>query len=72
MIKATEAYKKLKAQIQDSIDFVYLNCHAVPSLKGYIKAVEKGSADKLPDADHFTESSNHDRLRKIIPNYKKL
>lgn len=43
----------------------------MPALKGYIKAVEKGSVDKIPDPDHFKDIADYDRLKQIIPNYKK-
>lgn len=72
MIESSEAYKKLKTQIQDSIDFVLLSCHAIPALKGYIKAVEKGSAGKIPDPDLFGKSVDHERLKAIVPNYRKV
>lgn len=61
----------MRKQIQQSVDFVYLCCHAVPSLKGYIKAVEKKAAVKIPDPDHFKSPGEHDRLLDIIPEYKK-
>lgn len=72
MIDSSKAYKKLKGQIQDSIDFVLLCCHATPALKGYMKAVESGSTPKIPDPDIFKKPTNHQRLREIIPNYRKV
>ena len=72
MIDSTNAFKKLKEQIQESIDFVILCCHAVPALKGYIKAVDKGSAQKIPDPDYFGGSVQHKRLKAISPSYRKI
>lgn len=72
MIVSSEAYKKLKIQIQDSIDFVLLCCHATPALKGYMKAAELGSVDKIPDPDLFDKPVDYQRLREIIPNYRKV
>lgn len=72
MIENSESYKKLKAQIQDSIDFVLLSCHAVPALKGYMKAVDKGGAAKIPDPDIFACPADHSRLMEIAPRYRKM
>lgn len=71
MIKSSKSYHTLKGQIQLSLDFVLLCCHSMPALKGYIKAVEKGSADKIPDPDLFKHIAEYDRLKQIIPNYRK-
>ncbi|MBV4469923.1 HEPN domain-containing protein [Pseudomonas siliginis] len=71
MITNTNAFFILKQQIQSSIDFSVLCCQAVPALKAYIKAVEKGSAPKLPDADHFKGDPNFDQLKGYIPEYRK-
>jgi hypothetical protein len=49
----TNAYIALKSQAQSLFDFTVMVCYAVPALKGYIKAVEHGTAEKLPDADYF-------------------
>ncbi len=72
MIDSSRAYQRLKAQIQDSIDLVVLCCHAVPALKGYMKAVEKGSAEKIPDPDLIGSPVDHQRLREIAKGYKKM
>lgn len=65
------SYLILKEQVQHSINFVVLVCHAVPSLKGYMKAVEHDSAPKLPTTDHFLKSLPHTDLRLIATRYKK-
>lgn len=61
----------LKEQIQVSLDFVLLCCHSMPALNAYMKAVEKGEADKIPNPDYFESLAEHSRLKQIIPNYKK-
>lgn len=71
MIKSSRSYHTLKEQIQLSLDFVLLCCHSVPALKGYIKAVEKGKAPKIPDPDFFKSATGHSRLKQIMPNYRK-
>ncbi|MBD9609542.1 HEPN domain-containing protein [Pseudomonas sp. PDM08] len=71
MISNSNSFSILKQQIQSAIDFSVLCCHAVPALNAYIKAVEKGAAKKLPDADHFKGDPNFDQLRGYIPEYRK-
>lgn len=71
MIETSNSFKKLKLQIQDSMDILLLCCHAVPALKAYSKAVKMGSAPKLPDPDYFNTPSPIDRLEKITPKYRK-
>ncbi|EKO5201071.1 hypothetical protein P0J05_004152, partial [Vibrio vulnificus] len=56
MITNTKAFEVLKGQIQSTLDFSVLCCQAVPALNAYMKAVDKGAAKKLPDADHFQKS----------------
>ncbi|QJI39455.1 hypothetical protein HKK52_00430 [Pseudomonas sp. ADAK2] len=71
MITNSNAFFILKQQIQSAIDFSVLCCHAVPALNAYIKAVEKGGAPKLPDADHFKGDPNFEQLRGYIPEYRR-
>ncbi|CUV65817.1 conserved hypothetical protein [Sulfurovum sp. enrichment culture clone C5] len=71
MISNTNSFKTLKEQVQEVINFSVLCCSAVPSLKGYMKAIEKGSAAKLPDADYYHGDPDFQRLRDYIPAYKK-
>lgn len=71
MISNTKSFKVLKDQTQEVIDFSVLCCTAVPSMKGYIKAVEKGSADKIPDPDYYKGEPNYEQLKGYIPSYKK-
>lgn len=70
MLINTESYLLLRASIQASLDDAYLTCHAVPSLNAYIKAVEKGSAHKIPTPDHFGQPGDHNRLKQIKESYK--
>lgn len=72
MIPYSQSYADYKRQSQETIDFIYLCCHAMPSLNAYIKAVEHGAAPKLPDADYFKNEPEYSRLRKIKSNYKKV
>lgn len=71
MIKSSKSYHTLKKQIQSSLDFVLLACHSIPALKGYMKAVEGGEVSKIPDPDIFKTTTEHSRLKEIIPTYKK-
>ncbi|WP_099238123.1 HEPN domain-containing protein [Synechococcus sp. BDU 130192] len=61
-----------KKQSQEAIDFIYLCCYAIPSLNAYMKAVEKGCAEKIPDADYFKSIPSYSRLQEIKKNYKKV
>lgn len=71
MISHTNAFLKLRHDIQDVIDFAVLICHAVPSLCGYMKAVENKSAPKIPDTDYFNKTQPFDALRSYKTKYKK-
>lgn len=70
MLINTKSYLLLRAYIQESLDYAYLTCHAVPALNAYIKAVEKGSAQKIPNPDHFGQPGDHSRLKQIKESYK--
>jgi len=72
MIRISESRNALRKQMNDSFDFVVLCCHAVPALKRYMKAVETGSATKIPDPDYFKTIERFDRLKEVAPNYKKV
>lgn len=71
MISHTKAFLVIKEQNQTLFDFSVLCCQSVPALKGYMKAVEKNAASKIPDADHFKGPPNFDQLRSFISVYKK-
>jgi hypothetical protein len=72
MINHSQAYAKLREEIQASMDFVLLCCHAIPALSGYIKAVDKGSVPKLPDPHYFRLPTDQQRLKEIMPEYRKV
>lgn len=72
MLQQSNSHKLYRQQIQDTFDFIYLCCHAIPALNLCIKAVEKGSIPKLPDADYFKSEPDHNRLKLIKRNYKKV
>ncbi|CAH6923348.1 HEPN_RiboL-PSP domain-containing protein [Vibrio chagasii] len=72
MITNSKSFEVLKEQIQSTLDFSVLTCHAVPALKAYMKAVEGEYAEKLPDADYFKGNDNSfEQLRGFVPEYKK-
>jgi len=70
MLINSKSYLLLRSYIQESLDYAYLTCHAVPALNAYIKAVEKGSAQKIPNPDHFGQPGDHSRLKQIKESYK--
>lgn len=71
MIPNTKSFCVLKQQVQEVIDFSVLCCTAVPSMKGYIKAVENGVAGKIPDPDYYKGQPNYDQLKGFVPSYRK-
>ncbi|MCB9779723.1 MAG: hypothetical protein H6742_14255 [Alphaproteobacteria bacterium] len=71
MINHTNSYLVLRRNAQEAINFAVLSCHAVPALNAYMKAVEGGTAPKLPDPDYFGVVQAHDKLRAFKPSYKK-
>lgn len=71
MISNSNSFIILKAQNQSILDFSVLCCQAVPSLNAYMKAVENGSAPKLPDADYYGGEPDFERLKSLIPDYRK-
>lgn len=71
MIRHSNAYILVRDKNQELLDFTVLCCQAIPALKGYIKAVEKGAAPKLPDADHFKGQPDFSSLREHARIYKK-
>ena len=70
MLINTRSYLLLRSYIQESLDYAYLTCHAVPALNAYMKAVERGSTAKIPNPDHFGQPGDHFRLKQIKENYK--
>jgi hypothetical protein len=70
MLTNTQSYLLLRAYIQESLDYAYLTCHAVPALNAYMKAVDNQAALKIPDPDHFGKPGSFSRLREIRSTYK--
>jgi hypothetical protein len=70
MLINTQSYLLLREYIQESLDYAYLTCHAVPALNAYMKAVDHKVADKIPDPDHFGKPGGLNRLREIKSTYK--
>jgi len=68
MLINTSSYLLLRSYIQESLDYAYLTCHAVPALNAYMKAVERVSSDKIPNPDHFGQPGDHNRLKEIKEN----
>jgi RiboL-PSP-HEPN len=71
LISHSKSFLVLKEQNQTLFNFAVLCCRAVPALKGYMKAVDGGSAPKLPDADHFKGDPDFTQLRAFTSEYKK-
>ncbi|MCA2967284.1 MAG: hypothetical protein INH43_02065 [Acidobacteriaceae bacterium] len=71
MIAHSKSLLAHKKQNQTLFNFAVLCCQAVPALKGYMKAVEGGSAPKLPDADHFKGAPDFVQLRMFASEYRK-
>jgi hypothetical protein len=71
MLVHTSAYLALRSDAQDTINFVVLVCHGMPALNAYMKAVDGGSAKKLPDSDYFGAVQPHAKLRSIKETYRK-
>lgn len=70
MLINTNSYLLLRKYIQESLDYAYLTCHAVPALNAYMKAVENGQAQKIPNPDHFAQPGDHGRLKEIKKDYR--
>ena len=71
MITHSKSFSILKEQNQSLFDFTVLCCYAVPALNAYMKAVEKGAAPKLPDADYFKGDPDTKHLKSSMPEYRK-
>lgn len=71
MITNSKSYLNLKNQIQNSIDFSVLCCHAIPSLNRNINQVQAEKMEKLPDPHYFKSVSSNERLKELIPSYRK-
>jgi hypothetical protein len=65
MLTNTQSYLLLRAYIQESLDYAFLTCQAVPALNAYLKAGDNEAATKIPDPDHFGKPGSFSRLREI-------
>lgn len=70
MIKRTNSFNILKAQVQSTFDFAVVVCHSVPALKLQMKLFDDGKITKLPDADYFQGKNTTAELRVKADNYK--
>jgi hypothetical protein len=69
MIAHTNAYLKLRRQVQDAFDFVVLVCHAVPSLDNAIaRAVV--AREQLPTPHQFRSAENPEKLHYFARRYQ--
>lgn len=67
----TQAYVRLKEQVQATFDFVVVTCYAVPALKRQISLLEKGVISSLPTPDHYpTTAHSIDQLKDDVKGYK--
>lgn len=66
----TRAYLKLREQIQEAFDFVYVVSQSVPCLKLQMSLVNKGTIDDLPVPDYFTKPNPLDQISAQVKGYK--
>jgi len=70
MLTNTSAFKRLKTEQQNVINFAVLLCHAIPTTKKMIIGEEKGvKYFNIPDVDYFNKSPNS-RIIQIAQHYK--
>ena len=72
MIKHTLAFKRLKTEQQNILDFTVLVCYAIPNLKKSIKGFKENvkNYEKLAKADYFIEEINLPKIEKLVQDYK--
>ncbi len=66
----TKSYLKLREQIQESFDFVYVVSQAVPCLKLQSSLIKKGVVKELPNPDYFTQPNPLIQINKQVKGYK--
>ena len=66
----TKAYLKLREQIQEAFDFVYVVSQAVPCMKLQISLIDKGEINDLPAPDYFTKPNPLDQISAQVKGYK--
>lgn len=55
ILKNTNAYLRLKKQVQETFDFAVVVCHSIPALKRQIALLNDGTISSLPKPDYFPE-----------------
>jgi len=66
----TKSYLKLREQIQESFNFVYIVSQAVPCLKLQSSLVKKGVIQELPSPDYFTKPNPIEQIDIQVKGYK--
>lgn len=66
----TDPYLRLREQIQQTFDFAYVVCQAVPCLKQQIGLIGKGVVSALPAPDYFTKPNDLTLIGRQIKEYK--
>ena len=69
-ILPSEAYLRLREQIQKTFDFAYIVCQAVPCLKQQMSLVKKGAIKNLPNPDYFTKPNDLVLISEQVKEYK--
>lgn len=66
----TQSYLKLREQIQEAFDFVYVVSQSVPCMKLQASLVRKGEIDSLPKPDYFTTPNPLNQISSQVKGYK--
>lgn len=69
-VKTTRSYLKLRSQIEESFNFAYIVCQAIPCLKLQSSLVKKGHIQSLPSPDYFKNPNPSDQIDKQVKPYK--
>ncbi|NGZ83529.1 HEPN domain-containing protein [Duganella aceris] len=69
-ILPSEAYLRLREQIQQTFDFAYIVCQAVPCLKQQMSLIKKGVLQNLPSPDYFSKPNDLALISEQIKEYK--
>lgn len=66
----TQPYLRLRESIQQTFDFAYIVCQAVPCLKLQISLIKKETIQKLPPPDYFTKPNDLSLISAQVKDYK--
>jgi len=69
-VRTSKSYLKLREQIQESFNFVYIVCQSVPCLKLQSSLVKKGQLQKLPNPDYYQNPNPLDQISNQVKDYK--